>query len=64
MIAYCPWCGAPIPDELHTVSETRTTLCDHKIICVRCREVSYFQDGWQMGDEEIAKLLLEGVVKE
>ena len=58
-MTYCPWCGAPIPDELHTVQEGAATLFEHKIICIRCNEVSYFRDGWRASDKEISELLFK-----
>lgn len=58
MIAYCPWCGAPIPDGLHRVAESQTTYLDHTIVCIRCGEQTYFQDGGHYSDREIVESLL------
>lgn len=56
-MAFCPWCGAPIPDQLHRVEHTPTSYFDHTVICVRCSEKTFFQDGCEVSDKEIAELL-------
>ena len=58
-MAFCPWCGAPIPDQLHRVEHTQTAYFDHMILCIRCKEKTYYQDGGLCSDEEIVRVLEE-----
>ena len=61
MTVFCPWCGAPIPHQLHRVEHTQTAYFDHMnmILCIRCGEKTYFLDDGLCSDKEIARVLEE-----
>ena len=56
-MSYCPWCGAPIPDQLHQVGEGLGTLFNHTITCIRCNAVTFYQDGGMENDRTIHEML-------
>ena len=57
MMSFCPWCGAPVPDDLHEVAEGYGTLFEHTITCIRCREITRYRDGGLACDQEIEEIL-------
>lgn len=57
MVMFCPWCGAPIPDELLNEFESVYSTHSKEIVCIRCRTKTFLWGGCEVDDTSIAHIL-------